>query len=48
MNPNTPDEEVLEWLSTSVTRISNRYPDIKFLAHKDTFAYAMQFCSLLD
>ena len=28
--------------------MSNRYPDIKVLAHKDVFASAMRFCSDLD
>ena len=28
--------------------MTNRYPDIKLLAHKDVFGKAMKFCQELD
>ena len=48
IHPNLPDEEVLAWINSGPTKMCNRYPDIKLLAHKDVFGKAMQFCSEID
>ena len=48
MHPNLPNEEVMEWLNYGDKKICNRYPDIKVLAHKDTFANAMKICMEMD
>merc|ERR1719223_1693730 len=48
MHPNLPDEEVLEFLNSGTDKLSNRYPDIKSLAHKEAFANAMRVCMDLD
>ena len=48
MHPNLPDEEVLEWIQSGATKMSNRYPDIKLLAHKDVFGRTMKFCMDID
>jgi hypothetical protein len=41
--PNIKDEELLPYMATKGT-ITNRYPDVKVLAHKDTFAALMNLC----
>ena len=41
--PNIKDEELLPHIATKGT-LANRYPDIKVLAHKDTFAALMNIC----
>ena len=43
-----PDAEVLEFINASAKNISNRYPDIKLLAHKDVFANAMRLGTDID
>jgi len=48
IHPNLPDQEVLDWLQSGSTKMANRYPDIKLLAHKDIFGRAMTFCTDLD
>ena len=48
MHPNLPDEEVLDFLNSGSDKLSNRYPDIKVLAHKEAFANAMRVCMDLD
>ena len=34
---------MLAWLDSGSSKMANRYPDIKVLAHKDTFGRAMKF-----
>lgn len=40
--------EVFDWINSGSTKMANRYPDIKLLAHKEIFASAMKFCQEMD
>lgn len=47
-HPNLPNEDVLAWIQSGAGKITNRYPDIKLLAHKDIFGRAMKFAMDVD
>lgn len=44
MHPNLAEEELMAHLMSGETKLVNRYPDCKVLAHKDVFKQMMKFC----